>query len=202
VHSPVGLQPSAFGPHGAQAWPRPPQALRSVEVQVLPTQQPVEQLDAQPLHAPPVHVSEAGQRAHVPPRAPHAIASEPATHVAPSQHPFGHVSALHGTEASGLVPPSPIVDPPPFPPATFPPATFPPAAELPPAAPPPAGVLQVLRHKPSSHWVVPSGHPRSGSGREAVSFEGSTQTQPLTRLISRSERRRGENTGPTYHFDA
>ncbi len=51
-HWPPGLHESPVAPQSTQAWPLPPQAFAARAVQVDPTQQPVAQLAAQPLHTP------------------------------------------------------------------------------------------------------------------------------------------------------
>lgn len=196
-HSPAALQLSAVTPQAEQLCPAGPHASRPGVVQVFPTQQPM-QVAAQPLHAPLMHVSLAGQLEQAPPRAPHAIADVPATQRSPSQHPLGHDSAVHVVPASDESPP-PLAPPAAFPPAAAPPAWAPPAvppAAFPPAAPPPVAVHEG-RQTSSAQHCNPGGHDSLPSLHlKVVSFEVSTQTQPETRLISTSTNARGELVTP------
>ncbi len=193
-HSPAALQLSAVTPHAEQLWPEGPHAFRPVVVQVLPTQHPA-QVVAQPLHAPLMHVSLPGQVEQAPPRAPHAIAEVPATQRSPSQHPFGHDSAVHDEPASEERPP-PLAPPAALPPASPPACAAPPADPFPPAEPPPAAVHSA-RQTSSVQHCSPAGHDSPPSLHlKVVSFDVSTQTQPETRLISTSTNARGELVTP------
>jgi hypothetical protein len=205
-HSPAVLQLSAVGPQAEQLWPAGPHASRPGVVQVLPTQQPTRQVDAQPLHAPLMHVSVPGQTEQLPPRAPHAIGVVPATHRFPSQHPLGHDAAVHEAPASEARPP-PLEPPAALPPAAEPPACAdPPAAEppactdppavAPPAAPPPAAEHEG-RQRSSAQHCNPAGHGSPPSLHlKVVSFEVSTQTQPQKKPASTTTTARADLVTP------
>lgn len=188
AHSPAALQLSAVMPHGAQACPDGPHASRPGVLQVLPTQQP-EHDEAQPLHAPPTHVSPPGQAAHALPRAPQAVADAPSTQRSPSQQPLGQVAALQPGPASTTAPPA--APPPPSAPPAVPPAVPPPAfPAVPPAALPPAAAAHDARQRPSEQHCCPLAQASPSPHLKVVSFEVSTQTQPERRLISAGARAR------------
>jgi len=67
-----------------------PQLVGEGALHTLPAQQPAAQvLRLQPLQAPPVQVSPAGQAAQATPPAPHAVATSPGWQVVPEQQPDG-----------------------------------------------------------------------------------------------------------------
>jgi hypothetical protein len=88
-HWPVGEHPSArSGLHAVHAWPPVPHVASEGVSHVVPLQQPDGQ--AHVPHTPFVQKSPGGQGAHARPAVPHAVASPPVLHVAPSQHPVLH----------------------------------------------------------------------------------------------------------------
>ena len=85
-------QPSARTESQAtQAAPPRPHCEVLGGLQVAPLQQPASHPRAQPEHAPPVHVSGAGQEVQAPPPLPHCAAVSPGRQVLPLQQPDGQV---------------------------------------------------------------------------------------------------------------
>jgi hypothetical protein len=78
------------GSHLRHAEPPKPHALTERELQVGPEQHPVAQVCEQPVHAPLLHISPAGQLWHEEPPLPHAPTSLPVWHWFMLQQPVGH----------------------------------------------------------------------------------------------------------------
>ncbi len=93
LQTPPVQRSAVVGSHAVHAAPPAPHAPSEGELQLLPEQQPVVQVIAQPLHTPPVHVCPPGQDWQVDPPLPHATAELPASQVAPLQQPDGQVVA-------------------------------------------------------------------------------------------------------------
>jgi hypothetical protein len=85
-----------MGSHLTHAAPPKLHAVGERELHVGPEQHPVAHVCEQPVHAPPLHISPAGQLAHADPPLPHAPTSLPVSHCcALLQQPVGHDVGSH-----------------------------------------------------------------------------------------------------------
>jgi hypothetical protein len=117
AHAPFRSQPSLLvGEHRPHTLPAAAHAITDRGRQLEPEQHPPGHVVAShPEHAPPAHVSPAGQCAHARPALPHSVASRPDMHVVPSQQPDAHDVASHTQVPASQRCPAAHAGPPPQP---------------------------------------------------------------------------------------